>query len=287
MSNEIAPFKQIKNTLTSMEPDFQAALPAQIPAARFLKTATMAITQHNDKEKILSADRNTLYASCMKAAQDGLMLDNREAALTVFNTKVNGKWIPKVQYMPMVSGIIKKALQSNQISSLSAHVVKENDQFDYWVDEDGTHFTHRPEMKTSRGQSYICYAIAKMKDGAIQMEVMNKEEVEKVRMTSKTGKDKNTGEPAGIWKQWPDEMWKKTVLRRLCKYLPSSSELENVFESDNKTFDMQPAREPANEPITAEPSTEKKKTRAQQVIEAQAENNIQDSKATAIEGDII
>lgn len=285
--NNIAPIKQIQHTLASMDKQFTSVLPAQIPTNRFLRTATMAIEQHSDKEKILNADRETLYAACMKAAQDGLMLDNREAALTVFNKKVNGEWVPKVQYMPMVSGIIKKALQSNQISSLSAHVVKENDQFDYWVDEDGTHFTHRPELKTARGDSYMCYAIAKMKDGAIQMEVMNKEEIEKVRMTSKTGKDKSTGEPAGIWKQWPDEMWKKTVLRRLCKYLPSSSELDNVFESDNRTFDIQPAREPANEPITAEPSTQEKKTRAQQIIEAQAKDNIQDSKATAIEGDII
>lgn len=264
-----------------MEKQFSSILPPQIPTKKFLRTATMAIEQHPDKEKLLGANRDTLYGACMKAAGDGLILDNKEAALTVFNTNVgtvrSPKWIQKVQYMPMVAGIIKKVLQSGQVSSVSAHVVCENDQFDYWVDEDGSHFTHRPDYKAPKGKPYLSYAVAKMKDGATQIEIMREEEIEKVRMTSKSGAKKDTGEPIGIWKKWPDEMWKKTVLRRLCKYLPSNSDLDSVFESDNKTFDLEP-KEPVNdEQITTTQSNEEKKTRAEQIIAAQTENDISDS----------
>ena len=31
-------------------------------------------------------------------------------------------------------------------------------------------------------------------------------------------------------------MWRKTVLKRLCKYLPSSSDLEGLIEYDNEQF---------------------------------------------------
>jgi len=267
--NELAPIKQIKNTLAAMEGDFKSALPAQIPSARFLKVAIMAISQHMDREKLLTADRNTLYAACMKAAQDGLMLDNKEAALVVFNTKVNDQWVQKVQYMPMVAGIVKKVLQSSEVSSISAHVVKENDSFDYWNDEAGTHFIHRPEFKGQRGDSYLCYAIAKLKDGSVQMEVLTKEDIEKVRASSKTGTNKSTGEEQGIWKQWRDEMWKKTALRRLCKYLPSTTELDNVFESDNQNFDLKP-KCPQIEKVTTDKSETGKKSRLEALIEAQA-----------------
>ena len=40
-------------------------------------------------------------------------------------------------------------------------------------------------------------------------------------------------------------MAKKTVLRRLCKYLPSSADIEKLWESDGETYDLPSERDSA------------------------------------------
>jgi len=40
-------------------------------------------------------------------------------------------WVKKVQYMPMVRGLRKLAMNSGQIKRLGAYVVHKNDEFDY------------------------------------------------------------------------------------------------------------------------------------------------------------
>jgi len=93
----------MRGTLVKMQPEFAAALPPQIPVEKFIRTTLTAVQMNPD---LLQADRRSLLGACMKAAQDGLLLDGREAAPVIFNTK-DGK---KVQYMPMVGGILKKMI---------------------------------------------------------------------------------------------------------------------------------------------------------------------------------
>ena len=60
-----------------MSTEFEAALPPQISVDKFIRTTLTAVQMNPD---LLQADRKTLLGTCMKAAQDGLMLDGREAA---------------------------------------------------------------------------------------------------------------------------------------------------------------------------------------------------------------
>ena len=100
----ISPVEAMRSTLVRMQPDFTAALPTQITAEKFVRT-TMTAVQMNPA--LLQGDRRSLLGACMKAAQDGLMLDGREAALVVFGQKV--------QYMPMIGGILKKLRNSGDL----------------------------------------------------------------------------------------------------------------------------------------------------------------------------
>ena len=241
---------EFKGTLAKMEKQFSSLLPKQIPTAQFLRTAYMAV---ENNPYLLKLDKSSLYAACQKAAQDGLVLDNREAAIVPFKNQA--------QYMPMVAGIIKKARQSGQISTLTAHVVYENDAFDYWVDEDGPHLKHRPLLIGDPGNPILAYATAKLKDGSTQIEVMTEQQIEKVKGVSRS-------KSGGIWDTWKEEMWRKTVIRRICKYLPSSTELDRVFESDNKLFDLK-AHEVQIDSAQEQP--EKQVTKAQEILESYAE----------------
>lgn len=220
----LTPIQAMRGTLEKMKADFQSALPPQIPVDKFIRTTLTAIQMQPD---LLDTDRRSLLGSCMKAAQDGLIPDGREAALVIFRTKEG----PKTQYMPMVGGILKKIRNSGELASISANVVYDKDQFEYELG-DYEAIKHKPFLGAERGKAIAVYAIARTKDGAIYREVMSVTEVEKVRQASRA-KD------SGPWVQWWDEMARKTVIRRIAKRLPSSADVDAVFDSDNETFVQQ------------------------------------------------
>lgn len=217
---QVSSIDVFRSTVQRMGTEFKAALPPQIPVERFIRT-TITAAQMNPA--LLDADRRTLLAACMRAAQDGLLPDGREAALVIFKSKSG---TPTVQYMPMISGLFKKARNSGEIASLGAHVVYANDKFHYVLGDDEK-IEHTPSLTGDRGEVIAAYAIAHTKDGATYREVMSRADIEKVRKVSRAKDD-------GPWVDWWDEMARKTVFRRLAKRLPSSADLEQVLEHENE-----------------------------------------------------
>lgn len=237
-----SPVQVLRENLTAMAPSFKAALPAHISVEKFTRVAQTAITGNPE---LLDADRQTLFAACVRLAQDGLLPDGREAALVIFNTKdrATGGWAKKVQAMPMISGILKKIRQSGDVAKVSAQVVCENDDFVWSLgfDETVTHTT--PPLDKPRGRIIGAYATAVLKDGSQLLEVMNLEEIEKVRSVSRS-KDK------GPWVDWYAEMARKSVMRRLSKRLPMSTDVE-LFDRD-ETLEHEPQPVPVR-PVEAQP----------------------------------
>lgn len=234
-----SPLMVMRQNVERMLPDFKAALPEHIPAERFVRTALTAIQLNPD---IAACEPKSVYASCMKAAQDGLILDGREAALVKFNTKmkIDGveRYVNVAQYMPMVQGILKKARNSGEISYIAARVVHDKDKF-HVIYGDEESLTHEPYLDGDPGEMRLAYMVAKLKDGQIVREIMTKSQIEKVRSKSRSS-DK------GPWKDWPEEMWRKTVIRRGAKYLPSSSDRSDgsdvidLVSRDDNLFEMAP-----------------------------------------------
>lgn len=222
---QIPPMEMMRSTLTRLEAEFSMALPPQIPVQKFIRT-TMTALQMNPQ--LLEADRRSFLASTMKAAQDGLLVDGREAALVIFRTK-NG---PAVQYMPMIAGLLKKLRNSGELASIAAHVAYDGDEFRYELGDE-ERIVHRPSLGADRGKPMAAYAIARTKDGAVYREVMSVDQIEQVRSVSRA-KDN------GPWVSWWEEMARKTVLRRLMKRLPSSADLDAVLAHDNETTDLAP-----------------------------------------------
>lgn len=218
------PIAVIRQNLTAMQPEFKAALPAHVPVEKFSRVAMTAIQSNPD---LIEADRRSLFGACVKLAQDGLLPDGREAALVIFNTKAKGGgWEKRVQAMPMIAGVLKKIRQSGEVAKVSAQVVYENDLFTvrYGFDEDVEHSP--PPLNQSRGKPIGAYATAVLKDGSRLLEVMSLEEIEKVRAVSRA-------KESGPWVAWWSEMARKTVMRRLAKRLPMSTDLEEqVFARD-------------------------------------------------------
>lgn len=212
------PLTVIRQNLQQMAPEFKAALPAHVTVEKFTRVAQTAI-QNNPQ--LANADRRSLFGAFVRLAQDGLLPDGREAAVVMFGNKA--------QAMPMIAGVLKKIRQSGEVAKVSAQVVYANDQFTvrYGFDEDVEHIP--PALNEPRGEPIGAYATAVLKDGSQLLEVMSLEEIEKVRKVSRAGSN-------GPWKEWFGEMARKTVMRRLSKRLPMSTDLEDEIFSRDETM---------------------------------------------------
>lgn len=230
MATELAerradPITVIRQNLHQMAPQFEAALPKHVTVEKFTRVAMTAIQNQPDLAQV---DRQSLFGAIVRLAQDGLLPDGREAAIVKFGNKA--------QAMPMIAGILKKVRQSGDVAKVSAQVVYEKDEFVWHLgfDEDVTH--NPPPLDQPRGKAIGAYATAVLKDGSRLLEVMNFDEIEQVRKVSRASGN-------GPWVQWWGEMARKTVMRRLSKRLPMSTDIEDDFERD-ETLPPEPAIQP-------------------------------------------
>lgn len=229
MTTQVTVVQEIKQNLVKLTPEFEKALPPQIPVEKFVRVLQTAITEN---PKLGQADRRSLWGACMKCATDGLIPDGREATLVPFTLKTG---VVVAQYMPMTYGILKKVRNSGELATINAQVVYHGDDFEYWLDEAGEHMKHKPNMNGERGLPKLTYAIARTKDGFVYIEIMSEEQIQKIREVSRA-KD-------GPWNgPFADEMRKKTAIRRLSKRLPMSTDLEVVVKRDDDLYDITPSK---------------------------------------------
>lgn len=215
----------------------QSVLPESVKMSTFVRCAAVAMAGNSDLAK---ADKDSVIMALTKCATDGLIPDNKEAAIVTFNTNIAPRgqpkvWATKAQYMPMIDGVMKRARMSGQISILSSKAVFTKDQFDYWMDENGEHINYRPTFEG--GDMRLAFAFAKLVTGELIIEVMSKTDVDKVRNASKTG-------TYGPWADWYERMACKAVMHRLARRLPNASEIVEMCEQGmNMTFDNRVEKE--------------------------------------------
>lgn len=236
--------KSLGAQLKEKESNFVAALPAHIPVERFMRVVMTAV---QNSPELQHADRRSLFNSCMRAAQDGLLPDGREGALVIYKTKDGDSWIAKVQWMPMIAGIRKKARNSGEIVTWDAQVVCLNDDFEFELG-DSPYIKHKPCMAGDPGPVIAAYSVATLKGGEKSREVMTRAQIDKVRAASKSP-------TKGPWSDWFEEMARKTVARRHSKLLPMSTDLDDLIRRDDDLYDMAGARDAAKVEAGARPKT--------------------------------
>lgn len=219
----------LKVDIAKMQGEFGKALPGHITPEKFVRTAQTAIALTRNIDKVKNS--SSLLAACSKAASDGLILDGREAALVV-------DYQGDVQYRPMMRGLLKLAYNSGEIRSIVVETVRDNDTFIYSPTDGDEPIKHEINLKSARGEVYAVYAQATLRDGGIVFEVMTVEDVNRIRDRSdawkafKAGKIKSTP-----WHTDYSEMSRKTVFRRLSKYLPSSTDRDRFHQAAERIDD--------------------------------------------------
>jgi recombination protein RecT len=202
----LTPFENVRGLLERMQSQIARALPTHLTADRMTR---IALTELRKTPKLLQCNPESFCGAIMACSQLGLEPGNSLGQLYLIPY---GK---EVQVILGYKGMIELARRSGQIISLSAHEVHENDlfQFEYGLQEK---LRHVPSLN-ARGELVAVYAVAHFVGGGHQIEVMSKEDVDKIRGRSKAGN-------SGPWVSDYNEMAKKTVIRKLFKYLPISIE---------------------------------------------------------------
>ena len=105
-----------------------------------------------------------------------------------------------------------KRYSKNKIKDIFAKVVRQGDFFMEEVDGGKQNVQYRPKP-FSNEQMIGAFAIVVFEDGSMMYDTMSSEDIENVRNTYSKAKDSQA------WKSSTGEMYKKTVLRRLCKLI--------------------------------------------------------------------
>jgi len=216
VSGQIVPAKEkytvIKNFLGGKDSmaAIERALPSHIDPGKMLQVVLTAITK---QPKLLECKPATIAKAVLESSQLGLMPDG---------VLGHGYMVPygtNCTFIPGYKGLIELARRSGKVDSIFARAVYEGDEFDYEYGLEPK-LTHKDSrlLGNEKGQLVAVYAVARLKDAEPAFDVMHKEDVEKNRKRSPAS-------TSGPWVTDYDEMAKKTVLRRLCKYLPLSTEV--------------------------------------------------------------
>jgi recombination protein RecT len=226
--SDMKPKEQIAHLLKVKQAEIAKMMPKKLNPERLLKVAQIAATA---TPALAKCDVASLVGAIGQCAQMGLEPNTvlGHAYLVPFNTKRkdvdgNERWVNSVQVIIGYKGLIDLARRSGQIVSIAAHEVCENDKFEvvYGLDEK---LNHTPAME-ERGKVIGFYAIAKLKDGGHAFEFMSKFQIDVIMKASQSKG------AYGPWKDHYTEMGRKTVIRRLAKYLPLSVEFQTAAALD-------------------------------------------------------
>lgn len=200
----------IKTGLTKKLTENKEALPAGFNQQRFILNCITVIQDmmkdSKKKEQLEKINPETIPVCLAKAAYLGLDFFNGEC----YAIPYGGNLTFQTDY----KGEIKlcKRYSKNKIKDIFAKVVRQGDFFMEEVDGGKQNVQYRPKP-FSNEQMIGAFAIVVFEDGSMMYDTMSSEDIENVRNTYSKIKDSQA------WKSSTGEMYKKTVLRRLCKLI--------------------------------------------------------------------
>jgi recombination protein RecT len=179
------------------------------------------------RPELENCTRESKVEAILGAAELGLPLDGRNAHVVPYRNKEIGKTVAELQVD--YKGFIAVARRAGLVDHVVADVVREGDSFAYWLDEEGQHYKHshgqgNNPFKGNRGEIIGAFAQLHLPDGRRKLELMDREELDKARAVAKTDK---------VWRAWPGEMSKKTVIRRALKPYSDEPRMSKAFDLDD------------------------------------------------------
>jgi recombination protein RecT len=198
------------------------ALPKHLTVDKMVRLAMTAI---QTQPKLLDCSQMSILGCVMGAAALGLELERftGQAYLVPFYNKKTRQM--EAQLMPGYRGLVALARRSGEVTAISAQAVYAADSFEYRFGLDEC-LNHTP-AEGDRGIFRGAYAIVTLRGGDKMWDFLPMIDIEAIRKRSQSSEQ-------GPWMTDYAEMAKKTVLKRLLKLAPVSTELNQAMELDNR-----------------------------------------------------
>lgn len=199
------------------------ALPKHMTPDRMLR---IVLTELRKVPDLMNCTKESLFGAIIQCSQLGLEPGDNlgHAYLLPYGTECN--------LIIGYKGLIALARRSGQIISISAREVRANDSFHlaYGLEEK---LEHIPSYEKDRGELIGFYAIAKLKDGGHQFEYMTRDEINKIKATSKSANRKMSP-----WNSHYEEMAKKGLALDTKIPTPNGWTTMEKLEIGDEVFDI-------------------------------------------------
>lgn len=177
--------------------------------------ARQQITKSDFSFKVASNNPNSLQTAILNVAAIGISLN--PALAHAYLVPRDGAIYLDISY----KGLVKIATDSGAIQWAKSELVYKNDRFVYKGPALAPE--HEADVFGDRGEIIGGYCIAKLPTGEHLIEVMKREEIDKVRDVSKAYQ-----KGKGPWVDWYEEMAKKTITKRASKSWPQTENRERL-----------------------------------------------------------
>lgn len=211
----------IEDMIKAMEPEIAKALPKVVTPERFTR---MALSALNTTPQLRECSQLSFLGALMNAAQLGLEPNTPLGQAYLIPYRNHGNL--ECQFQIGYKGLIDLAYRNDNIQTIQAQCVYENDIFEYELGLDPK-LVHKPATH-DRGKLILVYALWKSKNGGYGFEVMSTEDID----SHAKKYSKAFGSNYSPWKTNYEEMAKKTVVKKVLKYAPIKTDFATAMAQD-------------------------------------------------------
>jgi len=223
MSKEVAVQQQpFSIALSDALMDVSNALPRDFNIPRFVQNSVSLLNDNTQLAEFAKKNGTTqIKQGLLKGAYLGLDAMNKECYLIPYGNTLS--------FMIDYRGNVKlaKKYSIRPILDIYAKIVREDDLFEEFIDNGVPCMNFKP-IPFNDKKIIGAFAICVYEDGGIMYETMSLVDLENTRKSSKA-----SNSPA--WTRFTGEMYKKTVLHRLCKMIElefDNGEQSKLFRED-------------------------------------------------------
>ena len=209
----------MQDYIKKMQGEIAKALPSVLTPERFTRITLSALSTN---AKLAETTPKSFLGAMMTAAQLGLEPNTPLGQAYLIPFRNHG--VLECQFQLGYKGLIDLAYRSGDVSTIQAHTVYANDEFEYELGLEPK-LRHVP-AKSDRGDPVFFYAVFRTKDGGYGFDVMSLEDVRA------HAKKYSKAYSNGPWQTNFEEMAKKTVLKRVLKYAPLKTDFVRGLTAD-------------------------------------------------------
>lgn len=216
--------KSFSVALTDKLESVTDALPSDFNKTRFIQNSVALLNCNENLAKFAGQyGTGQIIAGLTRGAFLGLDALNSECHLVPFGNKLN--------FMIDYRGAQKlvKKYSMRPVKDIYAKLVRQGDVFEEEIIHGVPTINFKPKPFNT-GAIIGAFAVCLFEDGGMVYDAMNLQELEKTR-----GASRSKNSPA--WANYTGEMYKKTVIHRLCKHIEIDFESPNqkqIFDDDMK-----------------------------------------------------